>query len=139
MFNSLPLFIRVSFPDYVDADQESVGRSGIRCPAPILPRLVLRGYYSRTIGSPLLPIRLSRHPQLLDDLESFRRESARRRATGGRIPKLEISSPSLIPERQFFRQTKTLMTQNLHFGIFAKICPRTMTRRVMNGRTFSRK
>lgn len=87
---------------------------------PILLRLVLRGYYSRTIGSPLLPIRLSRHPQLLDDLESFRRESARR-ATIGRIPKLEISPLSLIPKCQFFRQTKDFNDPDCPFAFLAKI------------------
>jgi len=60
-----------SLSETVQTRAEKVHRS-IRHPilrANTFPASFAR-YYSRTIGSPLLPIRLSRHPQLLDDLSS---------------------------------------------------------------------
>lgn len=72
---SFPLYL--FFPPFSLTQTKSLSWSGIRCLMPILLQLVLRGYYSRTIGSPLLPIPTSATSRR--SLESFRRESARRR------------------------------------------------------------
>lgn len=99
MFNSFSLF-------FFNAN-ESLSWSGIRCLMPILLQLVLRGYYSRTIGSPLLPIPDIRNFSTISRIFSPRVSTT---TTTERIPKLEISSLSFILKCQFFRQTKTLTT-----------------------------